>query len=90
MFLHLGGATVVLENTIIGIFDLDTATVALDSKEFLKNAEKNLAVTTVGDELPKSFVVTAEDNLTRVYLTEVSTATLRKRREIDINNIKAP
>ncbi|MEG1971530.1 MAG: DUF370 domain-containing protein [Oscillospiraceae bacterium] len=81
MFLHLGGSTVVLEKTIIGVFDLDTATVTADGKEFLKNAEKNLSVTTVGEELPKSFVVTCENSLTRVYLTEVSTGTLKKRRE---------
>ena len=88
MFLHLGESTVVIENTIIGIFDLDNTTVSSDTRKFLRNAENNLVVTSVGNEIPKSFVVCFENGHDRVYLSQISTSTLKKRK--GLNQLKLP
>ena len=40
MFIHLGQDTVVKKEDIIGIFDLDTATVSKRTRDFLSKAEK--------------------------------------------------
>lgn len=45
----------------------------------MKAAEKADRVTNVSSELPKSFVVTVEDNIQRVYISPISTATLNER-----------
>ena len=86
MYLHLGQNTAVLSRDIVGIFDMDTSTVAKNTREYLKKAEQNGQVVTVSYELPKSFVVLSEktkkDN--RVYITQISTVTLHKRSDFSI------
>ena len=59
MYIHLGQETVVKKEEIIGIFDLDTATVSRHTRKYLNIAQKNGDVVYVTNELPKSFVVCA-------------------------------
>lgn len=79
MYIHLGRDVVVRGQCIIGIFDLDKTTTGAVSREFLTAAEKADRVTNVSSELPKSFVVTVEDNIQRVYISPISTSTLNER-----------
>ena len=60
MYLHLGKDTVIKDEDIIGIFDLDTATVSRHTRKYLNLAEKKGETVTVSYELPKSFVVCAK------------------------------
>ena len=50
-----------------------------DHKEFLAAAEKKGWIYNVSYELPKSFVLCADKEGTKVYITQISSATLRKR-----------
>ena len=79
MYLHLGQSTVVKTESIIGIFDLDTATVAKPTRDFLAKAEKQGRVINVTYELPKSFIVCEEECKITVYISQLSTTTLLKR-----------
>ena len=79
MYLHLGQSTLVKTKDIIGIFDLDTATVAKPTRDFLSKAEKEGRVINVTYELPKSFIVCKEDNEIKVYISQLSSTTLLKR-----------
>ena len=81
MYLHLGQDTVVKQADVIGVFDLDTATVAKRTREFLAKSDKNKRVESVSWELPRSFTVCAGKNgeNERVYLSPLSPATLEKR-----------
>ena len=79
MYLHLGQDKVVKKKNIIGIFDLDTATVSKKTRDFLANAEKKGNVINVTYELPKSFVVCSENGKTKVYISQLSSTTLLKR-----------
>ena len=79
MYLHLGQSTLVKTKDIIGIFDLDTATVAKSTRDFLTMAEKQGRVINVTFELPKSFIVCSEDNEIKVYISQLSSTTLLKR-----------
>lgn len=83
MFVHLGQETVVNDNDIIGIFDLDNATVSARTRKYLEKAEKNGEVVNVSFELPKSFIVCARQgtNENKVYVSQISSATLLKRSE---------
>lgn len=80
MYLHLGQNTVVRDRDIIGIFDLDITSQSIRTRQYLNTAEKRGQVVAVSEELPKSFVITAERRGNqRVFISQLSTATLFKR-----------
>ena len=79
MYLHLGSDVVILKKNIVGIFDLDTATISKHTKNYLACAEKEGRVVTVSYDLPKSFVVSVENNRVVVYISQLSSQTLLKR-----------
>lgn len=68
----------VRESSIIGIFDMDNTSTSRRTRDFLNKAEKEGLVIPC-DDLPKSFVITAEYGLNRVHLTPLSSHTLEKR-----------
>ncbi|MEA4911188.1 MAG: DUF370 domain-containing protein [Oscillospiraceae bacterium] len=81
MYIHLGEKTVVKTKSIIGIFDIDYCSVSRRTRDYLKKNEQAGRVVNVTGELPKSFIV-YDDALTgekAVYISGISTATLRKR-----------
>ena len=78
MYLSLGNDMAVRESSIIGIFDLDNTTTSKRTREFLNSAEKDGMVVPC-DDLPKSFILTDEYNMQRVFLTSLSASTLEKR-----------
>ena len=78
MYLSIGSDMAVRESSVIGIFDMDNTSTSLRTREFLNRAEKNGEVVPC-DDLPKSFLLTAEYGFKRVYLTSLSAATLEKR-----------
>ena len=78
MYLSIGNDMAVRDSSIIGIFDMDNTTTSKRTRLFLDKAEQEGEVVPC-DDLPKSFILTAEYGLDRVYLTNLSTATLEKR-----------
>lgn len=78
MYLSLGNDMAVRESSIIGIFDMDNTSTSARTRLFLQKAEKMGEVVPC-DDLPKSFVLTAEYGFSRVHLTALSTQTLEKR-----------
>ncbi len=87
MFLHIGNGITVRKKEIIGIFDLDTASMSADTKRFLRESEKKgILLDAAGGELPRSFVLSGErrsaeeeDGKLTVRLSLISTAGLRLR-----------
>ena len=78
MYLSIGNDMAVRTSSVIGIFDLDNTTVTKRGREFLSAAEKDGLVVPC-DDLPKSYILTAEYGLSKVYLTSLSSGTLEKR-----------
>ncbi len=79
MYLNLGNDIAVSKKDIIGIFDLDSSTISLKTREYLANAEKNGRVIYTTSELPKSFVLCSENGEIKVYICRPSPITLIKR-----------
>ena len=78
MYLSIGHDMAVRESSLIGIFDMDNTSTSKRTREFLAKAEKEGQVVPC-DDLPKSYVITAEYGMNRVYLTSLSAYTLEKR-----------
>ena len=81
MLLHLGNEISVSSKEIVGIFDIEGSSVSKITRDFLNNAEKRgKKIVYCTYELPKSFVVTLDDDLTeRIYISQISCMTLLKR-----------
>lgn len=83
MYLHLGQDTVVKTKDIVGIFDMDTSTVAKSTRDFLKKNEEQKNVITVTYELPKTFVLVNKFKnkkvKSKVYISQLAASTLQKR-----------
>ena len=71
MYLHLGNQVIALQKSVIGVFDMDTATWSHRTRETLEKLEQA--------ELPKSFVLCSLGSGQTCYLSQLNTATLYKR-----------
>ena len=84
MYLHLGSNISVPMDDIIGIFDLDNASTARDTRKFLRTAEEEGMVVAVGSDLPRSLVVCCpRGSWQRVYVSPLTPQTLLGRLEND-------
>lgn len=78
MYLSIGNDFAVRESSIVGIFDMDNTSTSKRTREFLAKAEQEGQVIPC-DDLPKTFILTAEYGLNRVHLTSLASSTLEKR-----------
>ena len=77
MYLHIGSNRNIREKNIIGIFDLDGATVSSITRNFLARAEKRGLVEATNEELPKSFVLYFDGkNQSKICFSQISSVAL--------------
>lgn len=81
MYLHIGNGNSVKRENIIGIFDLDTATVSKITKDFINKSQKKGEVTYLDSDLPRAFLLLSEEGKTKVRLSRISTSGLKIRLE---------
>ena len=75
MYIHIGADVSLPAHWIVGIFDLDRVTPSGGTADFMRQAEEQGRLDWMTAGIPRSMVVTIE----RVFLSPVSTATLRSR-----------
>jgi hypothetical protein len=75
MYVHIGPNKAVRKEDIISVFDLDSSTVSVYTREFLKNAEKEKRVVLLSYDLPKSFILMRDET---IYLSPFNTSTIYK------------
>ena len=80
-YLHLGKGTLVRDDEVLGIFDLDITSQSHLTRKFLSMADKAGQVVNAAEDLPKSFVLCRRDGKTRVYLSQMAASTLLRRAE---------
>ena len=78
MYLSIGNDMAVRESSVIGIFDMDNTSTSKRTRLFLEKAQKNGEIIPC-DDLPKSYILTVEYGMTKVYESTLSSATLEKR-----------
>lgn len=86
MYLHLGSDISVNKKYIVAIFDLDNTSTSKITQEYFKKATSEGKVINVSEEdLPRSFVVVEEKGEEKVYISPISSQTLNKRSNINID-----
>lgn len=75
MYIHLGGEKIIRTSQVVAIFDISIEQSSKLSRQFVAQAQKNKEVEAIGEEDPKSIVVTEG----KVYYSPISTSTLKKR-----------
>ena len=83
MYLHIGNGESIRTEDIIGIFDLDTATVSKTTKKYISQKEKEGKVEYLDYDLPRAFILCKKGNEEKIKLSRISTTGLRQRIEID-------
>ena len=79
MYLHLGQDVLIKKTDIIGIFDMDKATVSKRTRLFLEAKQKEGKLVNVATDIPKSFIVCNWGMDVVVYISQLSAQTLQKR-----------
>ena len=81
MFLHVGNNKNIRIRDVIGIFDMDNATLSAVTRKFLSTRQKQLMVEIAAVELPKSFILFEENGLYKICFSPISSSALRGRME---------
>lgn len=81
MYLHIGNGKSVKIEDIIGIFDLDSATVSKTGKDFINKKQREGLVEYDDIDLPRSFILVNEGGVCKVRLSRISAGGLRSRAE---------
>ena len=79
MFLHAGNGRNIRQKDIIGIFDMDNATVSHVTRKYLSNEQKKKTVEAVADEIPKSFILYKTEGKFKICFSPLSTSALMGR-----------
>ena len=81
MYLHLGKGKIISTDSVVGIFDLDITSQSHLTRKYLFMADKAGRVINAAEDIPQSFVVCREGEVSSVYLSQMATSTLLKRFE---------
>ena len=86
MYLHIGNKKSIKSEKIIGIFDLDTATVSNISKDFINRKQRENLVDYDDSDLPRSFVLYDEGEVSKIKLSRISSVGLKMRSDGNYDN----
>ena len=82
--MHLGKSETVPDREIIGIFDIDKATVSGYTREFLARMQKEYKAVNLCTDLPAAFVLTDGEYTDRIYITSLSSKVLKNRGRMEV------
>lgn len=82
-YLHIGNGKSIRKKDILGIFDLDNATVSKITKSFIQRQTKDGHLSYADSDLPRSFVVITSGKSAETVLSRISPKSLCERAESD-------
>ncbi|MBO5286867.1 MAG: DUF370 domain-containing protein [Clostridia bacterium] len=74
MYVHIGESKMIRKRDIVALFDLDSSTVSVHTRNYLSKAQREGRVITLGLDLPKSFILTRDN---KVYLSSLNTSSIK-------------
>lgn len=84
MYLHIGNGESIKTKEIVGIFDLDTATVSKITKRYISSKEKEGRVEYTDSDLPRAFIICGDFNKEeKIKLSRISTQGLFQRIRVE-------
>lgn len=90
MYVHAGNNRMLRTREILGIFDMDTATMQPATRDYLRAAEKEGRMVNIREEIPKAFLVLCRGKRTTVYVSPISTSALLGRIHAGIREEACP
>ena len=78
MYISIGNDMAVRASSVVGVFDMDNTTTSPRTRLFLEKAQKEGQIIPC-DDLPKSYVVTVEYGMMRIYESTLAASTIEKR-----------
>ena len=79
MFLHVGNNKNIRIRDVVGIFDMDNATISSVTRKYLSQRQKELAVESAAEDIPKSFILYRECGEYKICFSQLSSAALKGR-----------
>ncbi len=79
MYLHIGNNRVIRTGSIVGIFEMDNATVSMITRKFLNDMQRDYLVEAASYEIPKSFILYEEHGECKVCFSPLSVSALKGR-----------
>lgn len=80
MYLHAGNDFLIKISDILGIFDIENTTAEGGyTRNLLDRAEKEHRCIYTSFEMPKSFIIVIKNGEEKIYISQLSASTLRKR-----------
>ena len=74
MYVHIGENKVLRKKDILFVFDMDSTTVSVHTRNYLSKAQREGRVITLGFDLPKSFIVVKGGD---IYLSPFNSTTIK-------------
>ena len=79
MFLHVGNNKNIRISAIIGIFDMDNATLSAITRKYLSAKQREGVVESAIEDIPKSFVLYLDKGEYKICFSQLSSASLKGR-----------
>ena len=84
IYLHIGGGVTVKKKDVIGIFDLDSATISKITRKYISENQKKGNIKYEDSDIPRAFVLLDEGGEYKIKLSRISPTGLNKRFTEDI------
>jgi hypothetical protein len=79
VFLHVGNNKNIRIRNVIGIFDMDNATVSSVTRKYLSQRQKESAVESAAEDIPKSFILYRDADELKICFSQLSASALKGR-----------
>ena len=81
MFLHIGNNKNIRLSSVVGIFDMDNATLSAITRKYLTKKQRDGVVSSAVEEIPKSFILYRDNGEYKICFSQLSTSALKGRME---------
>lgn len=82
MYLHIGKDVIIKNDTIIGIFDLEYIKNTQEYKKMYDELKEKGLIINIADDSKKTFILVEENGIRKGYITNISSSTIGKRKNI--------
>lgn len=79
MFVNIGANTIIKKKDIVAVFDIETTTGSETTREYLRRSNKRSEIVTLTEDLPRAMVLCNSRNGMALYITDVSSAAIKRR-----------